>query len=464
MYNGSRWIQYRALLKSGNTGLTPALKSVTVQYNLLHEASIAWPAHGAILSGPQNITWSASDGDNDSLAFDICLENESAKIPLAKDLSSDTRSWSWNTDTIPNGTYWIRITARDDNPSIPLSADAISGKFTIQHPAPPPANHLPHVTLISPPDNSFRPTDSAHLLWIGTDPDNDTLTYTVRYSDRPFVQGPVINRTTTAEFLDLFNLSDNTTYYWSVSAFDGKPDGTSIPTEVWSFTVRLPPANIPVRFSSTPPASAWVGKEYAYNLTSIDEDGDIPTYSIVSAPSAIALDPSTGKLRWTPTKSDLGNHTLTLQVSDGRGSTDRQTFTITVLDIPPPIAPKCAITYPANGTKVNGTIQVRGTATNGTLPLSIVRVRIDNGAWTLAVGLGSWTYTLNTARLAKGNHRIEAKAFDANLSSDTASVDFTVSNPEPGVSSGGNTWCLPAAAIAIIAGIAVLTLSKRRMH
>jgi hypothetical protein len=302
------------------------------------------------------------------------------------------------------------------------------------------------------------------LSWLGTDPDSDPLTFTVQYSSHPLDQGPTINITTTSSFLDLSNLTDNTTYYWTVLASDGKSNSTDVPTEIWSFTIRLPPANIPVRFTSSPNTTAWVGKEYAYNLTSIDEDGDIPTYSIVSAPTTMILDIKNGKLRWTPTTADVGNHTITIRVSDGRGSFDNQTFTIEVKDFPSPpvIPPKCFITNPANGSKLKGAIQIEGTAENGSLPLSIVKIRIDNGSWFVAVGLEDWTFALDTAKLTKGGHRIEAKAFAANLSSETASVNFTVDNPSTSVSTGGNPWCLPAALIIIVTGIAFLVLFKRR--
>jgi hypothetical protein len=196
----------------------------------------------------------------------------------------------------------------------------------------------------------------------------------------------------------------------------------------------------------------------------MDEDGDIPIYSIDSAPATMTLDPKTGKLLWTPTISDIGNHTVTIRVSDSRGSFDNQTFTIEVKQIPsPPVfPPKCAITYPANGSKLRGAIQIEGTAVNGSFPLSLVKIRIDDGTWTVASGLESWTYRLDTSKLAKGSHLVEAKAFAANLSSETASVNFMVDNPPPGVSTGGNPWCLPAVLIIIVTGIALLIFIKKR--
>jgi hypothetical protein len=463
--NGTRWFQYRVYLGTGDLSTTPVLRGVTVNCNLLHDLNILSPVGGESWTDIHDITWSASDKDNDSLSFDIFLENASVSIPLALYLPSGSTSIPWNASLVPNGIYRIRIVARDNNPSIPLTVSAASGDFTVYHPLPPPIpNHPPHVWLVSPLDNSLVNTTSIRLAWLGTDPDNDPLTYSVSYSDRPFSQGAIKTQTATSGFFDLTNISDDTTYYWTVDASDGKSNSTDVPAGIWSFTVRFTPADIPVRFTSAPPTSAWVGKDYAYNLTSIDEDGDIPSYSLISAPSSLILDSSTGKLRWTPTTSDIGNHTITVRVSDGRGSTDNQTFTITVQEIPTPpvVLPKCVITYPANGAKINGTVQIKGTASNGSLPLSIIKVRIDNGTWTTAIGLSNWSFTLNTSKLAKGPHHIEAKAFAAELSSETASVGFVVGNPEPTVTAGGNPWCLPAVLTAVVAGVAVLILLKKR--
>jgi N-acetylneuraminic acid mutarotase len=360
MYNGSRWMQYRAYLTTHNILVTPILASVTINYNLLQNTDIISPKGDENWTGLQNITWKAIDNDNDSISFDIYLDYGTNSILLADGLSNETRKWAWNTTAVPNGTYRIHLVARDDNPSIPLRVDVVSNNFTVFHPVTI-VNHSPQIT-------------------------------------------------------------------------------------------------------STPSSQAWVSREYIYNLTSIDEDGDISTYSIISAPTTMTLDSKTGKLRWTPTASDVGNHTVNVQVMDGHGGLDNQTFTITVKEIPPPpvISPKCAITYPTNGTTIRGAIQLKGTASNGSIPLGAIMIRIDNGTWIAAFGLENWTFNLNTEKLAKGNHRIEAQALAANLSSDTASVDFVVHNPEPGVSSRGNPWCLSSAIAIIMAGIAILILFKKR--
>lgn len=469
-HNASRWFQYRACLTTDDILTTPTLSSVRIEYNLLHDVAIASPAGAENWTGIQNIAWTADDKDNDTLSFDIDLLDGLTGVPLARGLGSGIRQWSWNTDATPNGTYHIRITARDDNPSIPLSVNATSRNFTIQHPIPPPANHPPRVTLISPPNNSYLRTASVILQWLGADQDGDPLTYTVRHSDRHFTSGSILANITTENVLPLDDLADNTTYYWTVDASDGKSNSTVFPSDIWSFTVRLPPANIPVRFTSIPPTTAWVGKEYTYNLTSVDEDHDLPAYALVSGPSNITLNASTGRLRWTPESADIGNHTVTVRVSDGRGSSDNQTFAIEVREIPvpPPVAPRCAILSPANGTRVLFTLHANGNARNGSAPLRAVHLRIDDGDWTDAVGLEEWTADINITGLVPGRHILQARAFDGSLFSDTVFVGFHVPpgdpgpEPEPPVTTEKATWCLPAIIIVVIAGLSVLLLLRKK--
>jgi hypothetical protein len=128
---------------------------------------------------------------------------------------------------------------------------------------------------------------------------------------------------------------------------------------------------------------------------------------------------------------------------------------------PPDRPPSITIVYPAENARLKGTIQARGTASTGSLPLNAIKIRIDNGTWKTAVGLDHWSFTIDTVKLANGDHRIEAKSFDANLSSETATVDFTVSNSEPGVSLGSSPW-LPVVIIAVAAGLGAFIFLRKR--
>ena len=455
IHNGSRWIQVKAYLNTQNILETPQLHHIEIHYNLLQHLSISSPLGAENWTGIQNITWSAHDDDNDSLLFDIYFENSSTSILLANGLPNGTRDWSWNTSMIPNGTYSIRIIARDDNPSIPLKVNVTSGNFTIYHPPPP--NHLPHVDLLSPPNNSIINNTSVHLSWRGIDLDGDQLTYTVRYSDNPQMQGAIVSNSSPDAFIDLVNLANNKTYYWTVDATDGKSAGTDIPTAIWSFTIKV---NHLPKITSQPPLSIQVGDSYDYNITAVDDDNDILSFSIIQAPNSLSLNSSTGRINWMPNITDVGNHTIIIRVSDVKGGVDQQTFNVSVIPKPPPEKPRCVITYPTNGSKIGGTVTVKGIAINGSSLLTLIQVRIDGGDWKNTVGLKNWSISVDMGKMNNGKHKIEARAFDGNLYSDTASVTFSVYNPGPLVSVEGALWWVAIIIVLVAIGVILVIICQ----
>lgn len=458
LHNGTRWMQYRAYLHGASRAGSPLLGGVTVEYNLMHSINLIAPLGGEAFTGIQTISWSALDPDNDSLSFDIYLETGAVSIPLSTGLGNGTADWTWNTSAYPNGTYRMRIVARDVNPSIPLVASASTGDFRIVHPAPSDRNHPPEVSLGWPPDGSFILDASVVLRWSGTDPDGDELTYSVFFFDPSLPSGGDLRAVTRDDDFAIDGLTTNTTYHWTVDAWDGEANCTGHPPPVWSFSVVLPPGNVPVRITGVPPTRAWAQEEYIYCVTSVDEDGDLPAYSLLAGPSNMTIDIVTGRLRWVPQEPDAGNHTVTVMVTDNRGSIARQTYTLLVVlrpgpPPPPPEPPHCSISSPSNGSTVKGSMHVTGTAVSGSSPLRAVHFRIDGGNWTDALGLENWTQVVDTDALARGRHRLEARATDGTLYSGAASVDFVVARPEPAVSTKDSSWVLPAVLFVIISSV-----------
>jgi hypothetical protein len=90
--------------------------------------------------------------------------------------------------------------------------------------------------------------------------------------------------------------------------------------------------------------------------------------------------------------------------------------------------PAATIVAPGAGQTLNGTTAVTGTATDN-VRVAKVEVRVDSGAYTLASGTGSWTYSLDTTALGNAGHQITARATDASGNTTTASVSVQVSNP-----------------------------------
>ncbi|ERT07040.1 hemolysin-type calcium-binding repeat family protein [Lyngbya aestuarii BL J] len=111
-------------------------------------------------------------------------------------------------------------------------------------------------------------------------------------------------------------------------------DGTAT-TPLPAFNLTVNNTNDAPSFSSTAPSSAIEDSLYSYNIQTEDPDtGDSRTITNgATLPSWLSLtDNGNGKatLTGTPTNDNVGIHTVELQVTDGAGATDTQTFDVTV--------------------------------------------------------------------------------------------------------------------------------------
>ncbi|TWT56318.1 tRNA nuclease WapA precursor [Allorhodopirellula solitaria] len=88
----------------------------------------------------------------------------------------------------------------------------------------------------------------------------------------------------------------------------------------------------PSEFSTTPGDKIEAGRTYRYVATAIDEDDQSLSYSIVSGPSSLTIDPDRGHLNWDAMSDDIGRHSVTLRATDPYGLFVEQRFAIEVLD------------------------------------------------------------------------------------------------------------------------------------
>ncbi len=108
--------------------------------------------------------------------------------------------------------------------------------------------------------------------------------------------------------------------------------GTGNLNESESFTVIA--GNTAPTIDSTPPAtSIRAGDFYPYQVTATDGDtGDVLTYSLDTAPTGMTIHPETGMLQWVPRASQIGDHDVTIRVTDAAGLSGTQLFTLTIID------------------------------------------------------------------------------------------------------------------------------------
>ena len=90
--------------------------------------------------------------------------------------------------------------------------------------------------------------------------------------------------------------------------------------------------------------------------------------------------------------------------------------------------PTVAVTAPADGSTVEGTVNITGTASDD-VGVALVKVSVDAGTAANAVGTTSWYYNLDTAALSNGAHMVHVQAFDTSgVGSDIVSFNITVMN------------------------------------
>lgn len=110
--------------------------------------------------------------------------------------------------------------------------------------------------------------------------------------------------------------------------------------QTWTLTVGDLPANphAPL-ITSVPPTIAAVGAAYLYQVVATDLDGDPLLYSLDEAPAGMTVDPLIGRVLWTPTEAQLGEHPVLLTVSDGLFGETQQSYVVIVLAEPPNTPP-----------------------------------------------------------------------------------------------------------------------------
>jgi hypothetical protein len=93
--------------------------------------------------------------------------------------------------------------------------------------------------------------------------------------------------------------------------------------------------NRPPAFTSIPNLEAFPGHSYRYAAAATDPDGDALGYTLQAGPAGMTIDDKTGLVTWSPNPEQLGTQTVTLMVSDGRGGSAEQQFTLTTSNAPP---------------------------------------------------------------------------------------------------------------------------------
>ena len=129
------------------------------------------PPQGYAQKGFQAVLWSAEDANDDELTYSVYYRGENEKDwKLLKD-KLEQKFYSWDTNSMPDGAYYLKVTASDEKSNPPneaLMAERVSERFVIDNTPPtiteiasqpaPGAAGDPAVTV------RFRASDSASSI------------------------------------------------------------------------------------------------------------------------------------------------------------------------------------------------------------------------------------------------------------------------------------------------------------
>ncbi|MBI2377015.1 MAG: hypothetical protein HYV07_23645, partial [Deltaproteobacteria bacterium] len=243
-----------------------------------------------------------------------------------------------------------------------------------------------------------------------------------------------------------------------------------------SYSLHVIQPNRPPQIVSIPGRVAAIGERYEYLVAISDPDAD-ETFELAleSGPSGMVLE---GRLlSFTPARSQLGPHLVTIRVADRSGAEARQSFVLEVFDVPVLVAPPIDLTvatsvYEANKFQIEGpapvqtgvapgavdprrAVWLRGRAflpdgsaapgaqvsVVGSPELGSTRTRLD-GFYDLLVNGGS----LVTVRVERGGSFPVDRAIDTVLQETYSFPEVVLSSPSPGTALD---LTLPGAKVAL---------------
>jgi hypothetical protein len=272
---------------------------------------------------------------------------------------------------------------------------------------------------------SAMTASSAQLSWATNLPSTSEIDYgtTAAYG----VSTPVNSSMVTTHQMSLSGLARSTTYHYRVNSAAGSSTATSgdqtfstaSDTTAPSVTITSPAAGATISGNVNVTASA----SDAVGVTSVQfrVDGNNAGASLATAPYAYLLNSTT---------LSNGSHTISAVAADAAGnSATSASITLTVdnttKDTTPPTV---AMTSPANGATVSGTVAVTAVASDN-VSVASVQFQLDGANLGAADAAFPYAFSWDSTKTANGSHTLRAIATDgAGNSTTSASVTVTIDN------------------------------------
>jgi len=240
----------------------------------------------------------ATDPDGDTLIYSLTTKPSGMTI----DSTIGTITWT----PTATGSYNVTVEVSDGELNDIQT-------FTITVSEPEPINQSPIITSI--PVTAVILGETYTCTIEATDPDGDTLTYSL--TAKP--SGMTIDPTTGTITWTPTALGS---YYVNVEVSDGEL------SDVRTFAIIVSPVPIGPTIVSLSPLEAVVGELYTGQVTTTPGSNATLAYSLIGAPVGMTINSITGLINWTPAAD--GEQAVTVVVTNGIGLSNSKDFTIIV--------------------------------------------------------------------------------------------------------------------------------------
>lgn len=371
--------------------------------------SISNPEDGASVRGEVNVTGNASDMDGEVERVEVKIDDGRWRE------ANGTSPWNvtWDTTLWNSGNHTITARAWDgsdysENETINVTVD-----------------RAPSVTIENP-DEDDEVEGVVDVRGTASDPENSLDQVRVHVDD-----GPWQNVTGTSQWSFSWNTTNVTDGNHSLTV--EADDGNLTATEVVNVTVANEANEDPIVAIEQPEANATVSGEVEVAGTASDPDGTVEQV-LVRVDDGLWHE-ADGTENWTfqwqtsswvdgehtvVAKADDGNATSTASVNvttdNGEGAGEAQT-------------PRVTITDPADGARVNGTVLIKGVASDPDGSVERVEVRVDDGPWQTAEGTDNWTFEWDASNVSEGPHTIRARSLSEQRASSVDGLTLHVTPP-----------------------------------
>jgi hypothetical protein len=272
---------------------------------------VGTPATAATVGQAYTFAPVGDDANDDDLTFSI--QNKPSWLTFSAStgrLSGTPASGDVGT------TSGIVITVSDGQASASLAS------FNLQVAAAAPVNRAP--TISGTPRSSVTAGSSYAFTPVGSDPDGNTLTYSIQ--NQP--SWAMFSATTGRLSGTPTSANIGTSARITITVTDGTASA-SLP----SFTIQVvAQANRAPTISGTPLLSINVSSTYSFQPSASDADGNPLTFSIQNRPAWASFSTSTGRLSGIPSLTDVATFAnIIISVSDGTATASLPAFSLSVL-------------------------------------------------------------------------------------------------------------------------------------